>query len=167
MRDLSVAYQGERPNVEVSDLTALVIRALGMLMGKMVKDERAEADNAAVSSNAAVYSVNRFIATDTITAAAQVLIEAQELDYDVTHVTTRRVGHVLKKMRLQHGRIGKSSKRGWIVSLNDLIRWAGSYGIDPNEITGIETRPLYKNVGIGTNGGNVGHPTPFPWSGAL
>ena len=79
-----------------------------------------------------------FIATDTITAAAQTLIEVQELDYDVSHVTTRRIGRSLKKMRLQQVRVGKSSKRGWYVSLEEVIRWAGSYGLDPREITGIE-----------------------------
>jgi hypothetical protein len=40
---LAEAYQGERPNVEMSDLTALVIRALGLIVGKMAKDEREQA----------------------------------------------------------------------------------------------------------------------------
>ena len=36
---LSVAYQQERPNVEAADLTVLVIRALGLVVGKMIRDE--------------------------------------------------------------------------------------------------------------------------------
>ena len=37
---LAEAYQGERPNAETSDLTALIIRALALIVGKMAKDER-------------------------------------------------------------------------------------------------------------------------------
>ena len=39
MMALSVAYQAERPNVETSDMTALVIRALGMVVGQSVKED--------------------------------------------------------------------------------------------------------------------------------
>jgi len=42
--------RGERPNVEMSDLTALVIRALGLIVGKMAKDEREQAAVSAVKS---------------------------------------------------------------------------------------------------------------------
>ena len=37
---LAEVYQGERPNVETSDLTALIVRALALIVGKMAKDER-------------------------------------------------------------------------------------------------------------------------------
>ena len=111
--------------------------------------------------------MRHFIATDTITAAAQTLIEVQELDYDVSHVTTRRIDRSLKKMRLQQVRVGKSSKRGWYVSLEEVIRWAGSYGLDPREITGIEPPTHPTNGGNGSNGSNGSQPTPFPWSGTL
>ena len=167
MGSLSLAYQSERPNVETSDLTALVIRALGMIVGKMAKDEREQAAVSAVSAVAAVKSMRHFIATDTITAAAQTLIEVQELDYDVSHVTTRRIGRSLKKMRLQQVRVGKSGKRGWFVSLEEVIRWAGSYGLDPREITGIEPPTHPTNGSNGSNVSNGSQHATFLWQGEL
>ena len=38
MYALAEVYQGERPNGEVSDLTVLVIRALGLIVGQMMRD---------------------------------------------------------------------------------------------------------------------------------
>jgi len=35
-----LTYQAERPNVAAGDLTGLVIRALGMLVGKIVRIRR-------------------------------------------------------------------------------------------------------------------------------
>jgi hypothetical protein len=156
MEKLSVAYQEERPNVETADLTALVIQALGMVVGKMVREKQAEAAIAAVSANAAVLRVKYFVPTDTLTAAAHLLIESQELDHDTTYVTGRRIGHVLNKMRLERSRVGKSSKRGWMISLDEVIRWAGSYSLNIPEITAIEINPLDVNGGNGRNGGNGG-----------
>ena len=46
----AAADQSERPAVAVSGLTALVIRALGLLVGKMVKDDRGMADVADVKT---------------------------------------------------------------------------------------------------------------------
>lgn len=123
-------------------------------MGRIVKEEQAEAAVAAVSAVSAVYSRRWFIATDTITAAAQVLIESQELDHDPNHVTTRRIGHVLKKMRLQNTRVGKVGKRGWMISLEEVCRWADSYGLTAREITGVDVTPLKTNGSSGSNGSN-------------
>ena len=151
----------------VSGLTALVIRALGLLVGKMVKDDRGMADVADVKTVTGVNTMRRCIATETITLAAQALVETHELDYDVAYVTSRRVGRTLKKMRLQQSRIGKASKRGWVISLDDVIRWANSYGLQPCEITGIDPLPHPTNARNGSNVGNVGQPTTFQWSGEL
>ena len=129
--------------MEMSDLTALVIRALGLVVGKIVKDELDDVADVAVYADVAVLSVKRLIATDTITSAAQALIETNELDYDTSQVTTRRVGHVLKKMRFSNGRVSRATKRGWMVSLEDVIRWANSYGLEARAITGIDIRPHY------------------------
>ena len=170
MGSLSLAYQKERPNVEMSDLTALVIRALGMIVGKMVMDERA---NSANSANSANLSKRQFITTQTITAAAQTLIEAHELDYDSAHVTTRRVGLVLKKMRLESSRPSRTAKRGWMVSLNDVVRWANSYGLEVKAITGISAQLpniLHDVVGAVGEVGAVGATemkTNLAWTGVL
>jgi len=39
MNALSLSYQAERPNVEANDLTVLVIRALGLIVGRMVRED--------------------------------------------------------------------------------------------------------------------------------
>ena len=158
MMALSEAYQAERPNVETADLTGLVIRALGMVVGKMVRDEGAVS---AVRTVSAVSSMRRYMATNLITAAAQSLVESYEMDISVDHVTSRRVGRVLTKMRFINHRPSGNRGRGWSISLDEVIRWANSYGMDPFEITGIDTATLYAN---GTNGFNGTNGTTFPFN---
>ncbi len=71
---LAEAYQKKRPNVEVSDLTVLVIRALGLIVGQRVRemgvigDSRTTGDIRNVSS---VRSTKMFIPTSLITDAVQ------------------------------------------------------------------------------------------------
>ena len=164
MMALSEAYQAERPNVETADLTGLVIRALGMIVGKMVRDESAVS---AIKTVSAVSSKRSYVATNLITAAAQTLVESNEMDISIEHVTSRRVGRVLTKMRFINHRPSGNRGRGWSISLDDVMRWAISYGMDPSEITGIDTASLYAN---GTNGFNGTNGTAFalnPYHGEL
>ena len=84
------------------------------------------------------FQQQHFVFTSLITDAAQRLIEANELDIDATRITSSRVGRVLNKMRLNKSRQPLTGKRGWSVSLDDVIRWAYSYGLDPAAITGIK-----------------------------
>jgi len=133
----------------------------------MVKEGRAEADVAAVSDVADVYIRRRVITTEIITTAAQVLIKSQELDHDHNYVTTRRIGHILKKMRLQSTRVGKVGKRGWMISLEEVCRWADSYGLAAREITGVDMTPLKTNVRNVRNGSNVSQTGSYQWTGAL
>ena len=152
MMALSVAYQRERSNVEADDLTALVIRALGMIVGKMVRDDRDISD---VSDSSDVSTKRHFVLTSLITAASQKLVEVLELDINLDQVTSRRIGRVLKKMRMQYARKSNSGSRGWLVSLDDLYRRAGSYGLDIEEITGIPNVTHLLNVTTVTNVTNV------------
>ena len=135
MMALSVAYQQERPNVEAADLTGLVIRALGMIMGKLVKDE---GELSELSEHSELYRKRYFILTSTIASAAQLLIQANELDIDIDRVTTIRIGRALTKMRLTNTRQPRTGKKGWMISLEDIVRWAGSYSLEPRAITGID-----------------------------
>ena len=175
MGSLSLAYQKERPNVEVSDLTALVIRALGMLVGKMIKDKAGSATGATSTTSASKY-VKWFIPTALITAAAQQIAETAEMDINLDRITTIRVGRTLTKMRLTNERPSGAGKRGWMVSLEEVTRWANSYGIDSNKITGLNTPSHFITGTIGANGTNGTNstddnsdtiPNSFPWSGAL
>ena len=56
-----MAYQRERPNVEAGDLTVLVIRALGLILGKMVRDD---------STVSTIRNVKQFIPTMLVAAPA-------------------------------------------------------------------------------------------------
>src|SRR5690606_5130303 len=87
MMALSVAYQKERPNVEAADLTALVIRALGMILGKITRDAGEVGD---ICEDGEVYRRTYYLLTSTITAAAQVIAEAHELDMNLEYITSRR-----------------------------------------------------------------------------
>ena len=123
MMALSVAYQRERQNVEGDDLTSLVIRALGMIVGKIVRDDGAVS---AVKSISAIKKEIRFIPTVLVTGAAHSLIGAYEIDINPDMVTTRRIGKVLNKMRFIRHRVAGGGNRGWMISLDDVIRWAES-----------------------------------------
>lgn len=68
---LSPACRKERPSVEESDLTTPVIRALGLVVGKTVRERLGVRD---VSDGSGVYRMNNFFLTSTITAACQVFI---------------------------------------------------------------------------------------------
>jgi len=56
-----MAYQRERPNVEAGDLTVLVIRASGLILGKMVRDD---------STVSTIRNVKQFIPTTLVAAPA-------------------------------------------------------------------------------------------------
>ena len=66
MMALSVAYQEERPNVEAADLTALVIRALGLIVGKLVRDEGTNGTDGTDGTKSSMFQIAYFITTDLI-----------------------------------------------------------------------------------------------------
>lgn len=120
MAKLSVAYQTERPNLTVGDLTALVIQSLTACV------------ESALATNPSERSFT--FPTKVLTEAAIKLVEDGELDFDVEKISSRRIGRVLGKMRFKNDRTGKS--RQWAVSLTDLMRWCNSYGIPvPDNVT--------------------------------
>jgi len=124
--DLSVKYQTERPDLTVGDLTSLVIRALGVCVGSVLVANPSER----------VFT----FPTNLVAGTAQKLVEDEELDFDADRVTSRRVGRALGKMRLKNNRTGKS--RQWTISLADLVRWLGAYGIPlPNDIANVVNAP--------------------------
>lgn len=63
--------------------------------------------------------------------------EANEIDINLEHVNSRRVARILRKMRLVRDSQLHGGKRGWLVSLDDVIRWATSYGVHTGTITGV------------------------------
>ncbi len=164
MGSLSLAYQSERPNVERSDVTALIIRALGMLVGKMIRDSGVTSTRSTTSTT---NSVKWFVQTTLVTAAAQQLAEALEIDINTDRLTTTKVGRIMTKMRLERERQQQGGKRGWKVSLDDVIRWSNSYGLDPSQTTGLNILAHKSSGTSGTAGTSDTVPNEFPWSGEI
>ncbi|MGH7965778.1 MAG: hypothetical protein ACRERD_28840, partial [Candidatus Binatia bacterium] len=120
MEKLSNMYQKERPELESSDLTALVIRALCQC---------------AISAVSAVSAIEKetplkawTFTTKDVTDAAKAVATESELDIDPERVTGRRVGRTLGRMRLKkEPRPGGRGSHLWQVTVGDLRRWATLY----------------------------------------
>jgi len=116
METLSIRYQCERSDLETDDLTALVIHAL---CGCAI--------NAISAINTETPSHFVFTVQDILLFAQAV---AKMKDGDPDHITHRRVGRVLGRMRLPRApRSGGRGSRCWRVTLGDLARWTAAYGI--------------------------------------
>jgi len=155
MDALSVSYQDERPDLELSDLTALVIRALC---------------HCAISAINAISAISKETPPCWDFKTAQIKEAAIEIakdeDGDIEYVNnSRRIGRVLGSMRLgKVPRPGGKGSRTWRVTLNDLGRWTTTYGLKlPDEL---QSTPHFTNGTNGINGTN-GTDTPLPDIGTI
>ena len=135
--------------MEAADLTALVIRALGLIIGGIVREESTTGTGFAEGTR---ITKTYFLPSHLVTAAAQKVNEYHEIDMNNELINTIRIGGVLKKMRFKSHRQAKGGKRGWLISLDELIRWSTSYGLDVGEITGIDNLSLVTSGTPGTYG---------------
>jgi hypothetical protein len=127
---LSVGYQEERQELESLDLTALVIRAICRCLAP-------ESDVLAFS-DVLTFSLDtqkRFLKTSYITEAAIEIAEQQELGIERDQLTEKRIGWILKKLRLDKAREGSTGKRGWRISKTEMQRWIVSFGLCSQEKT--------------------------------
>jgi hypothetical protein len=153
MKALSQAYQNERPELEISDITSLTIQALCECVAKenqnirplgTLKDMR---DINRVTPHAYTFS------TSIITEKVKELAESEEVDLNLEYITSRRIGRVLGKMRLTKSRKPGTRARQWIVTIKILERWMKSYGLEtPDSLLQQGSLPI--NVPNGTNGLN-------------
>jgi hypothetical protein len=112
---LSWAYQQERRDLEATDLTALTVQALC---------------HCAMRARCAVKDDPSGFTVTTSEIAGAILSMAADDELDPDSVAPRRVGRVLSKMRLrQVPRPGGRGSRQWRVSHDELVRWAGAYGL--------------------------------------
>jgi hypothetical protein len=139
---LAKAYQAERPDLEMGDLTTLAVR--GLL-------------RCAVSAVSPANDVKRQIpraltlTTSSITRACKELVNELELDMDPENVSVQRVGRVLGKMRWGAERTTRA--KGWTITLAEPQRWALAYGVAwPQQLVASEGAPLPGN-GIGSLNG--------------
>ena len=132
MEELSMKYQDERPGLEPGDLTGLVIRALCRVV-RSTKIEASPRDMSDVSdiSDIKIEIPDRdwVFFTEAITDAAQEIARDEDLDLDVEHLTSRRIGRSLGKMRLTPHRQPGKGKRQWEVTWAELERWTATYGL--------------------------------------
>ncbi len=145
MEALSMSYQRERPDIEVSDLTVLLIRGLC---------ERA------ISAIKTVSAINPPTAwelkTADITDAVKRIAEESEVDIDLEWVTSRRVGRLLGKLRFDKvSRSGGKGGRHWRIALVDLVRYATTYGLPlPDELNALVPNANQSGGSLPVNGSN-------------
>lgn len=121
--------------MESGDLTALVIRALCQVAVTAVS---------AIKNRHSQWTCKT---KELVEAAKSISIES-ELDLDPERINGRRIGRTLAKMRFkQEPRPKKQGDRQWLVSLDDLTRWANLYAL-------ADWLPSDTNGGNGGNGSN-------------
>jgi len=130
METLSVQYQRERSGLESDNLIILVIQALCYwaisaisAIGAISLDSLDSPD-----SEGAALIREWVLTTEQIAAFARAIAKTKDGEPD--HVTNRRVGRVLGRMRLEKvPRPGGKGSRRWRVTLGDLERWTAAYGM--------------------------------------
>jgi hypothetical protein len=75
--------------------------------------------------NSETYSFT--LSTSEITAIMIKLAKKEELDIDLDDITSRRVGHILGKMRFNKTRENGPRTRQWKIRISDLAQRARSY----------------------------------------
>ena len=120
---LSVDYQQQRPELELSDFTILVIRAL---LDYVVA-------NVANVSNVA--NTKWEFTTSKINEQAKQIAEDSDGEYDPEKVNSQRVGQVFRKRRLEKPPRHRGQKeRMWAITTAELVRWATAYSVSiPDE----------------------------------
>ena len=155
MEQLAMNYQRERPNLEMSDLTGLVIRAMGVLIGQELRAD----DAGRVSGVNGVSGIKRAysLSTKSITDTAKKIVEDEEMDMEAEHVTSRRVGRTLGKMRVAKADQPGGKQRGWAITLGELERRCISYGYDVSRIVGVNISMDAIHPDNATNAVNATH----------
>jgi hypothetical protein len=125
MNNLSQVYQKERPDLEMADLTVLVIRALiQVVTGKSVSSiSSVSSIKVEGSDSAKTHSAT----TGRLTEEAKRIAQDEEVDIEIERITSRRVGRVLAKLRIPKD--PDTSIRQWRVIVADLARLALAFGI--------------------------------------
>ena len=154
MVQLSLDYQKERPDLEISDLTLLVIRAL--LKCTQLDLESIKAINSINSiNNINNESASFTLSTADITETVVQIAKDDEVDIEIDTITSRRIGRILGKMRFGRDRQGGRGPRRWLVREHELRRQAISYGLVTPQIEITNTSAINGvNGDNGVNGAN-------------
>lgn len=123
MRAVMRAYQSEKDDLLDGDRTVTVIRALCSAASDI-------SDVSVISDISGGYLDFKKLESVTLSATRVVELVKQlsdDDDRDTEWASSRRVGRILKRLRLKQERDGKA--RRWVVPLVTLSRLAQSYGL--------------------------------------
>ena len=125
---VSLGYQGERQDMESTDLTRLVILALEICL----RDAECEVLRfCEVSPEGG----SCFLKTQDITEAVKELVERDEIGIDLDKVSSRRIGWILKRLRLRKHREPGTGKYGWLLRRPELEKYFNAFGLISSEET--------------------------------
>ncbi len=122
MEQISLDYQKERSELETTDLTGLVIRALAGCVSCDMSDV-SDISDINIEKNQIL------LLTADITQEVIRIVKSEEIDFDPDLITPRRVGRILGKLRLVKSRFPGKGTRQWMVSVHEIKRLASSYGL--------------------------------------
>ncbi|MGA2502536.1 MAG: hypothetical protein ABSG01_00435 [Anaerolineales bacterium] len=148
MQAISVKYQDESVKQDISDLTRLVIQALGVCAVSAIRADRAVEKRGHFETTVSdVRKVALSMATD------------QELDIEYEKIALRLVGRTIGKLRFEQvPRPSGVGSRTWNIDLYHLTRLAESYNVPvPGELVDWAAslfNPFPDNGMTGINGSN-------------
>lgn len=130
MEKLALVYQGERQEMESTDLTVLVVRAICKCLVP-------ECDVSTFCDVVTFFveTQKTFLKTSQITETAKQIAEDEELGIDVELIVEKRIGWILKKLRVTKYREPGTGKRGWMISPFEMQGYVNSYGLYTPEKT--------------------------------
>jgi len=126
---LSVKYQVERPNLELSDITVLVLKALHSLAQATLSLE-GDASDTRDGSDAIAATERLYFVTKEVRERLDGLAEREEIDVGwmgEERSRTMRVGRILSSLRLESD--PTSAARRWAIGRGQLSQLLVSYGI--------------------------------------
>jgi hypothetical protein len=121
MEELSVAYQGERLELQSDDMQTLVIKA-------MLRSCGLDSCDISDGSDTKKESVWR-LSSEEITKSVKEVAKELELDVDLASLSPVSIGKTIGAMRFKKSREKGTGKRGWEVSFDDLRKWGLSLGL--------------------------------------
>lgn len=128
IHQVSLGYHNERSDIESEDLTRWVIQGLLQCLVDRGCDVVTTCD---VSPE----GIPHVFKTRTITEAVKEIVEKDDLGYDLERINSRRIGHILKRLRIKSHREPGTGQRGWILSRAELEKYVVAFGVIPPEKT--------------------------------
>ena len=154
IEQVAVAYQSERPDLETSDLTVLVIRAICSLIKDKIQPSSTNLNNSndisdmndisdimkAIPDNDWVFFSSR------IAERTKRLANNEDLDFMDGEVSSRRVGRILGQLRLKKQRQAGTGHRQWKISWDDIEQLSSAYGLSLASVLGFDLLAKYPDT---------------------